>query len=153
MSNLYLYVLPIILYTYYIASNTMSAFYEDPYIHIMEPGDVLYHGNLDEEYNIHQSERIKWFSKDIRNVLQYGYPKKYSFLKLVFCSYRNFNNFKFKNDDTMLFGRESAGVPNSIHSLIKNRLKIPMLNNKRSLNISSSVAIILSENLRQTGLI
>ena len=78
MSNLYLYVLPIILYTYYIASNTMSAVSnEDPYIHIMKPGDVLYHGNLEKEYDIHQSERIKWFSKDIRNVLQYGYPKKY----------------------------------------------------------------------------
>lgn len=79
MSNLYLYVLPIILYTYYIASNTMSAFsIEDPYIQIMKPGDVLYHGNLDREYNIHKSDRIKWFSEDIRNVLQYGYPKKYT---------------------------------------------------------------------------
>lgn len=79
MSKLYLYVLPIILYTYYIASNTMSAFSnEDPYIHIMKPGKVLYHGNLDEEYNIHKSDRIKWFSEDIYNVLQYGYPKKYT---------------------------------------------------------------------------
>jgi tRNA (cytidine/uridine-2'-O-)-methyltransferase len=57
--------------------------------------------------------------------------------------------FKFKNNDTLLFGRESAGVPNHIHNSIKYRLKIPMINNKRSLNIASSVAIILSENLRQ----
>ncbi len=64
-----------------------------------------------------------------------------------------YTSFKFKNDDTILFGRESAGVPKKIHRLIKYRLKIPMIKNKRSLNISSSVAIVISENLRQTGYI
>ena len=62
-------------------------------------------------------------------------------------------NFKFKSDDTLLFGRESAGVPRDVHDLIKYKLKIPMVNNKRSLNIATSVAINLSENLRQTGFI
>ena len=57
--------------------------------------------------------------------------------------------FNFKINDTILFGRESAGVPEKIHFLINNKLKIPMINNKRSLNIASSVAIILAENLRQ----
>ena len=66
-------------------------------------------------------------------------------------SAKSYTTFNFKNDDTLLFGRESAGVPNHIHNTIKHRLKIPMVNNKRSLNIASSVAIILSENLRQTG--
>jgi tRNA (cytidine/uridine-2'-O-)-methyltransferase len=61
--------------------------------------------------------------------------------------------FKFENNDTLLFGRESAGVPEHVHNSIKHRLKIPMVNNKRSLNIASSVAIILSENLRQTNLL
>ena len=57
--------------------------------------------------------------------------------------------FNFKINDTILFGRESAGVPEKIHVLVNNKLKIPMINNKRSLNIASSVAIILAENLRQ----
>ena len=57
--------------------------------------------------------------------------------------------FNFKINDTILFGRESAGVPEKIHALINNKLKIPMINNRRSLNIASSVAIILAENLRQ----
>ena len=60
-----------------------------------------------------------------------------------------YSTFNFKISDTILFGRESAGVPGKIHSLINNKLKIPMINNKRSLNITSSVAIILAENLRQ----
>ena len=65
----------------------------------------------------------------------------------------SYTKFKFEKSDTILFGRESAGVPKKVHGLIKNKLKIPMKNNKRSLNISSSVAVILAESLRQTNLI
>ena len=62
----------------------------------------------------------------------------------------SYTNFKFKKNDTILFGRESAGVPKKVHKILKNRLKIPMENNKRSLNLASSVAIILAECLKQT---
>jgi tRNA (cytidine/uridine-2'-O-)-methyltransferase len=65
----------------------------------------------------------------------------------------SYTNFEFNSEDTILFGRESAGVPESVHKLIKNRLKIPMNENARSLNIASSVAIVLAESLRQTGLL
>jgi tRNA (cytidine/uridine-2'-O-)-methyltransferase len=65
----------------------------------------------------------------------------------------SYTKFKFNSDDTILFGRESAGVPESIHQLIESRLKIPMNNNFRSLNIASSVAIVLAESLRQTEII
>ena len=66
---------------------------------------------------------------------------------------KNYTNFKFKNSDTLLFGRESAGVPEIIHKKIKNKIKIPMIEKKRSLNLATSVAIVLSENLRQTNYI
>jgi len=65
----------------------------------------------------------------------------------------SYTKFKFDKNDTILFGRESAGVPESVHKLIKDKLKIPMKNNKRSLNIASSVAIILAESFKQTKLI
>ena len=65
----------------------------------------------------------------------------------------NYTKFKFKPGDTILFGRESAGVPEKVHKIIKNRLKIPMNNQVRSLNIASSVAIVLAESLRQIELI
>ena len=65
----------------------------------------------------------------------------------------SYTKFKFNKNDTILFGRESAGVPENIHKLVKDRLKIPMKNNKRSLNIASSVAIILAESLKQMKLI
>ena len=64
----------------------------------------------------------------------------------------SYTKFKFNKNDTILFGRESAGVPEGVHKLIKNKLKIPMKNDKRSLNIASSVAIVLSESLKQIGL-
>jgi tRNA (cytidine/uridine-2'-O-)-methyltransferase len=65
----------------------------------------------------------------------------------------SYTEFKFEKNDTILFGRESAGVPESVHQLINDRLKIPMSEDTRSLNIASSVAIILAESLRQTKLI
>ncbi len=65
----------------------------------------------------------------------------------------SYTKFKFDKNDTILFGRESAGVPDKIHKIIKERLKIPMKNKMRSLNIASSVAIILAESLKQTKLI
>ena len=65
----------------------------------------------------------------------------------------SYTDFEFEKNDTILFGRESAGVPEKVHKIIKNRLKIPMENNKRSLNLASSVAIILAESLKQTKLI
>ena len=62
----------------------------------------------------------------------------------------SYSKFKFKENDTVLFGRESSGVPEKVHKIVKNKLRIPMLNNKRSLNLASSVAIILAECLKQT---
>ena len=62
----------------------------------------------------------------------------------------SYNKFRFEKNDTILFGSESAGVPEKVHKIVRNRLKIPMESNKRSLNLASSVAIILAECLKQT---
>ena len=58
-------------------------------------------------------------------------------------------DFKFKKNDTILFGRESAGIPKVIRECINYQLVIPIQKNTRSLNIVTSVAIALSEALRQ----
>ena len=60
-------------------------------------------------------------------------------------------NFQFKRDDTILFGRESAGVPDSVHKIVNERLKIPISKNTRSLNVVTAVSIVLSEALRQNN--
>ena len=63
----------------------------------------------------------------------------------------NYNNFKFKMSDTILFGRESAGVPKIVHEKSYERLKIPIKRNSRSLNISMAAAITLAEGIRQNS--
>ena len=79
--------------------------------------------------------------------------KKERVILMTTKTFKPYTNFKFKKNDTILFGRESTGVPENIHKLIKYRLKIPMVEKKRSLNLATSVAIVLSENLRQLNLI
>jgi len=66
-------------------------------------------------------------------------------------SKKKYNNFKFKQNDTLLFGRESQGVPKTVHNDTYQRLKIPLKKNSRSLNIGMAVAITLSEALRQNS--
>jgi tRNA (cytidine/uridine-2'-O-)-methyltransferase len=66
---------------------------------------------------------------------------------------KHYHKFKFKKNDVLLFGRESAGVPEDLHKLIKNKVKIPMNKKTRSLNVAMSVAIISTEALRQNNLL
>ena len=66
---------------------------------------------------------------------------------------KNYNRFNFKKNDILLFGRESAGVPESLHKTIRNKVKIPMNKKTRSLNVAMSVAIISTEALRQNNLL
>ena len=61
----------------------------------------------------------------------------------------SYTEFKFEKNDTILFGRESEGVPQKIHESVDFRLTIPIQKNTRSLNIVSSIAITLSEAIRQ----
>jgi tRNA (cytidine/uridine-2'-O-)-methyltransferase len=65
----------------------------------------------------------------------------------------HYHKFKFKKNDVLLFGRESAGVPEILHKTIKDRVKIPMNKKTRSLNVAMSVAIISAEALRQNNLL
>ena len=62
---------------------------------------------------------------------------------------KKYCDFKFKTGDTILFGRESVGVPKIVHDNSYQRLRIPLDNNKRSLNIGMAAAITLSEALKQ----
>ena len=59
--------------------------------------------------------------------------------------------FDFEPDDQLLFGQESAGVPEEVHEVADNRVRIPMAANARSLNLAQAAAIGLAETLRQTG--
>ena len=78
--------------------------------------------------------------------------KKSRIILMTTKSKKTYLKFKYKKNDIILFGRESAGVPEVLHQSIKNRLKIPINKKTRSLNVAMSVAIVASEALRQNNL-
>lgn len=63
-----------------------------------------------------------------------------------------YTDFAFDKDDILLFGRESAGVPENVHNAVSARIRIPMKPNERSLNLALSCAVATTEAMRQTGL-
>ena len=97
-------------------------------------------------------EEIKFY-KNYDDFFQTKKKEKGRIILMTTKANTSYTKFKFKLTDTILFGRESAGVPEKIHKLVNNRLKIPLSLKKRSLNLASSVAITLAESLRQNKLI
>ena len=74
--------------------------------------------------------------------------------RLVLASTRAaepYTRFAFQADDILLFGRESAGVPDHVHDRADARIVIPMAPGQRSLNIAMATAMVVGEAMRQTG--
>lgn len=57
----------------------------------------------------------------------------------------------YQPGDILMLGRESAGVPDDVHTVADKRVRVPMAEGRRSLNIVTAAAIVLGEGLRQTG--
>ena len=98
-------------------------------------------------------EKMIRFYKDYNDFFKIKKEEKERVVLMTTKASTSYSNFRFKVTDTILFGRESAGVPKKIHKMVNNRLKIPLSFKKRSFNLSSSVAITLAESLRQNKLI
>jgi len=83
----------------------------------------------------------------------YDWSKKNKFRLILLTTKTNqsFYKFEFCSSDILLFGRESSGVPDDIHKIVDHRLTIPMKDGVRSINLSSSVALVIGEGLRQTN--
>jgi len=77
--------------------------------------------------------------------------KKTRIILMTTKTKNKYYNFNFKSQDTIMFGRESKGVPEKVHKNSYQRLKIPLENNRRSLNVGMAVAITLSEALKQNN--
>jgi tRNA (cytidine/uridine-2'-O-)-methyltransferase len=61
-----------------------------------------------------------------------------------------YTDFEFTSEDTVLLGRESAGVPDEVHQTADARIIVPMTEDARSLNVAVAAAMVLGEGLRQT---
>ena len=121
-------------------------------IHIIEPCG----------FNLHDSrfKRVVMDYMGMSRIFRYedydDFMKKNKDKRIVLMTTKakkHYHKFKFKKNDMMLFGRESAGVPESLHKTIKNRIKVPINKKTRSLNVAMSVAIISAEALRQNNLL
>ena len=86
---------------------------------------------------------------DWKHFFKWVKDNQYRLILMTTKSKKSYYNFKFQPSDILLFGRESAGVPNDIHEIVDHRLTIPMKNEVRSINLSSSVALVIGEGLRQ----
>jgi len=62
-----------------------------------------------------------------------------------------YTRFDYAPNDILLFGRESAGVPDHVHDRAEHRVTIPMVPGQRSINLAMSAAMIVGEALRRTG--
>ena len=85
----------------------------------------------------------------------YNWTKQHSYrlILLTTKSEKSYFKYTFKKNDILIFGRESAGVPEEVHNLVNERLTIPMIKGPRSINLSSSVAMVVSEAIRQLKLV
>ena len=88
---------------------------------------------------------------DWQHFYDWSQGKKYRLILMTTKAEQSFYEFEFHSSDILLFGRESAGVPDNIHQIVSHRLTIPMKKGVRSINLSSSVALVLGEGLRQTN--
>lgn len=74
-----------------------------------------------------------------------------SLILLTTAAERSYLDHAFSADQVLLFGRESAGVPEQVHKAADARLRVPMHPSMRSLNVAIAAAMVVGEALRQTG--
>ena len=84
---------------------------------------------------------------------QWSKDNQFRIILLTTKSKKKYTNYQFQNNDILLFGRESAGVHQNVHNNVDEQLTIPMVKNLRSINVSSSVAIVAGEACRQLELL
>jgi tRNA (cytidine/uridine-2'-O-)-methyltransferase len=77
--------------------------------------------------------------------------KRLELVLLTTAATRSYADHTFRDDQILLFGRESAGVPEIVHNAADARLLIPIRADLRSLNIAVAMAMVAGEALRQTG--
>ena len=85
----------------------------------------------------------------------FNWSKKNNFrlILLTTKSDKIYYNYNFNNNDILIFGRESAGVPKKVHNIVDEKITIPMVKGLRSINVSSAVALVAGEACRQLNLL
>src|SRR5262245_53965628 len=80
-------------------------------------------------------------------------PERSSLVLFTTAAARSYLAHTFRNDQILLFGRESAGVPEAVHKAADVRLRVPMQPGMRSINVAMAAAMVAGEALRQIGVL
>ena len=96
------------------------------------------------------NERVRELTPTKLNERVRPYDVKTNIYFLTTKGHKKYTDVNFKDGDYLVFGKESAGIPEEILSLNEDKcIRIPMLKEERSLNLANSVNIVLYEALRQ----
>ena len=122
-------------------------------IDIIEPTGYIFD---DKRFKRSSMDYIKYINYqrhlDWDTFLAWTKKNNYRIILLTTKSSKKYTEYSYKKNDILLFGRESAGVPEFVHKKVDEKLTIPMINGVRSINVSSSVAMIVGEACRQLEL-
>ncbi len=122
-------------------------------VHIVEPCGFIFGGKQMKRAGLDYLNTAKYFLyKDIYAFLDFVDSQKLRLILATTKSNTNYCDFQFKDNDIIMFGKESAGVTSELQNLIQHKVCIKMQPNKRSINVAMSCAIILSEGIRQLKL-
>ena len=119
-------------------------------VDIIEPTGYIFNdkrfrrSSMDYLEHVDYKKHIDWDS-----FYQWSIEQHYRLILLTTKSEKKYYEYEYKINDILLFGRESAGVPEKIHKCVNERLLIPMQKGLRSLNVSSAASIVAGEALRQ----
>ena len=122
-------------------------------IDIIEPTGYIFNDKrfkrsaMDYIKNIEYKRHLDWDTFFV-----WANSNNFRLILLTTKSDKNYCDYNFQENDILLFGRESAGVPEKVHNAVDEKLTIPMVKGLRSINVSSAVALVAGEACRQLNL-
>ena len=123
-------------------------------VDIIEPTGYVFDDRRFKRSSMDYIDHIKYRRHlDWETFYKWSKNNNFRLILLTTKSKKKYTKYQFKNNDILLFGRESAGVPTNVHEVVDEQLTIPMKKNLRSINVSSSVALVVGEACRQLELL
>ena len=123
-------------------------------VDIIEPTGYVFDDKRFKRSSMDYIDHIKYRRHlDWETFHKWSKKNNFRLILLTTKSKKKYTKYRFKNNDILLFGRESAGVPTNVHEVVDEQLTIPMKKNLRSINVSSSVALVVGEACRQLELL
>lgn len=123
-------------------------------VDIIEPTGYVFDDKRFKRSSMDYIEHIKYKRHlDWNEFYEWSKKNNFRLILLTTKSKKKYTKYQFQDNDILLFGRESAGVPKDVHDIVNEQLTIPMKKNMRSINVSSSVALVTGEACRQLELL